>query len=42
MTVYKLGKIIIDDQVDQGLGFRTPQWDEPTPNWDMVGYPGRG
>jgi hypothetical protein len=42
MAVHKIGKSSMIDQIDQRLGFRTPQWDKPTPNWDMVGYPGRG
>jgi hypothetical protein len=42
MTVQKIGKSSLIDQIDQRLGFRTPQWDKPTPNWDQVGYPREG
>jgi hypothetical protein len=42
MAVSKVGKSSMIDQVGQGLGFMTPHWDKPTPNWDGVGYLGRG
>jgi hypothetical protein len=41
MDVCKLVDFLLVTEFPDGMEHPGVEWDKPTPNWDMMGYPGR-